>query len=181
MKNLSPTVRIETISRGGGSARSQWSELSTGLQAAAVYAMLAWTAIALGIWAGLTVSAPPAHSITSVVRPAGTLSCSGVREIAAGAPLPADYILIGIVEIDGSCFAILSKQAGPLPTKDTVSGGGSADVFDHQGHLLRRYIATEHTNNSWELTELIRLPSASATENQNSQRRIESSASKQFN
>jgi hypothetical protein len=77
--------------------------------------------------------------------------------------MPADYIPIGLVEIDGSCFAILSQQAGPLPGEDTVSGGGSADVFDRQGHLVRRYIATEHTNNSWELTELIALPSASAT------------------
>jgi hypothetical protein len=140
---------------------SERCELSR-LQAAAVYAMLTWTAIALGIWAGLKVSARPAHSLTSVVPRTSPLSCRGVREIVAGAPLLADYVPIGLVEIDGSCFAILSKQAGPLPGENTVSGGGSADVFDHQGHLVRRYIATKHTNNSWELTELIALPSASA-------------------
>ena len=147
-------------SRGG--VALERCELS-GIQTAALYALLTWTAIALGIWAGLKVSARPAHSITSVARRTGPLSCRSVREIVAGAPVPADYIPIGLLEIDGSCFAILANQAGPLPRKDTVSGGGSADVFDRQGHLVRRYIATEHTNNSWELTELIALPSASKT------------------
>jgi hypothetical protein len=156
----SATVRADekTSAYGRCSARCELSKL----QAAALYAMLTWTAIALGIWAGLKVSAQPAR-ITSVVRRTGPLSCRGVREIVAGAFLRADYIPIGLVEIDGSCFAILSKQGGSLPGEDTVSGGGSADVFDHQGHLVRRYIATGHTNNSWELTELIALPSASAT------------------
>lgn len=146
----------------GGIACSERGELSK-LQTAALYSMLTWTAIAVGIWAGLKVSARPARGITSVMRRTGPLSCRGVSEIVAGAPLRADYIPIGLVETDGGCFAILSKQSGPLPGKDTVSIGGSADVFDQQGHLVRRYIATEHTIKSWELTELIALPSANAT------------------
>ena len=79
---------------------SERCELSR-LQAAALYAMLTWTAIALGIWGGLKVLARPAHSITSVVRRTGPLSCRRVREIVAGALLPADYIPIDPVEIDG--------------------------------------------------------------------------------
>jgi hypothetical protein len=126
--------------------------------------MLAWTAIALGVWAGLKASPQPAHNITSVVRRVGVLSSQSVKDVA-GARLPAHYLQIGKVEIDGSSFAILSEQAGPPPTKDAVSGGGFADVFDQHGLLVKHYTATENTNNSWEVMEFVRLPPENPTAN----------------
>lgn len=41
---------------------------------------------------------------------------------------------------------------------DVISGGGFADVFDQQGRLVRHYTAVERANTSWEIMELMRLP-----------------------
>ena len=135
MKSPSPTG-IEAISTSD-IACSQRRGLSATVQTGSVCAALATAAIAVGVWTGLKVSPQPADGTTSVLRCAGALPSRGVKDIVVGARLPGDYVPIGLVEIDGSSFAILSKQAGPLSTKDMVSGGGFADVFDKQGRLLR--------------------------------------------
>ena len=119
-------------------------------------ALLAFAAIEVGVWAGLEVSPHPTRGTISLVHGVGEAS-----EIEAEAPLPSDCVQIGRVEIDGESFAVFSMRAGHQRAQ-TVSGGGSADVFDQQGRLVRHYTATEHVDNSWDLVELIRVTPDSA-------------------
>jgi hypothetical protein len=82
------------------------------------------------------------------------LQSRGSKEIEAEAPLPSDCVQIGRVQSDGKSFAVFLKRAGHQRVQ-TVSGGGSADVFDQQGRLVQHYTATEHADDSWDLVELI--------------------------
>ena len=124
-------------------------------------ALLAVAAIEVGVWAGLEVSPHPTRGTISLVHGVGEASSRGFKEIEAEAPLPSDCVQIGRVEIDGESFAVFSMRAGHQRAQ-TVSGGGSADVFDQQGRLVRHYTATEHVDNSWDLVELIRVTPDSA-------------------
>lgn len=119
-------------------------------------ALLAVAAIEVGVWAGLEVSPHPARSSISLVHRVGEVSSRGFKEIEAETPLPSDRVQIGRVEGDGKSLAVFSKRAGHQRGQ-TVSRGGSADVFDKQGRLVRHYTATEHADNSWDLMELIRV------------------------
>ena len=124
-------------------------------------ALLAVAAIEVGVWAGLEVSPHPTRGTISHVHGVGEASSRGFKEIEAEAPLPSDCVQIGRVEIDGESFAVFSMRAGHQRAQ-TVSGGGSADVFDQQGRLVRHYTATEHADNSCDLVELIRVTPDSA-------------------
>ena len=119
-------------------------------------ALLAFAAIEVGVWAGLEVSPHPTRGTISLVHGVGEASSRGFKEIEAEALLPSDCVQIGRVESDGKSFAVFLKRAGHQRVQ-TVSGGGSADVFDQQGRLVRHYTATEHADNSSDLVELIRV------------------------
>jgi len=150
-----PHTGVHAAGRGA-IACSRRCKCVTSFWSRTTHAFLAVAAIEVGVWAGLEVSPYPTRSTISPLHRVGEASSRGSKEIEAEAPLPSDCVQIGRVEIDGESFAVFSKRAGHQRVQ-TVSGGGSADVFDQQGRLVLHYTATEHVDNSWELLELIRV------------------------
>ena len=154
MKSL-PHTGVHAAGRGA-IACSRRRKCVTSFWSTTTHALLAVAAIEVGVWAALEVSPYPTRSTISPLHRVGEASSRGSKEIEAEAPLPSDCVQIGGVEIDGESFAIFSKRAGHQRGQ-TVSGGGSADVFDQQGRLVQHYTATEYVDNSWDLLELIRV------------------------
>jgi hypothetical protein len=148
-----PHTGVHAASRGA-IAYSRRCKCVTSLWSRTTHALLAVAAIEVGVWAALDVSPYPTRSTISPAHQVGEASSPGSKKIEAEAPLPSDCVQIGRVEIDGESFAVFSKRAGHQRVQ-TVSGGGSADVFDQHGRLVRHYTATRHADSSWDLVELI--------------------------
>jgi hypothetical protein len=125
---------------------------------------MAVTAIELGIWTALRLSPHPTGNARSLAHRVAPASPRGMKRISNGTQIPSHYALISVSENDGESFAIPSDRTEAQPV-DTVSGGGSADVFDQQGHLTRHYTLIEHGDHAWEITELIRLNHEPMNEN----------------
>jgi hypothetical protein len=80
--------------------------------------------------------------------------CTGIG-ISADCEIPPGYILVGLRRSNGDCFAIL--QAHDATSSSTGLGGGVAEVYGPDGHLLLRFAAIAVSNRGWEVLESRRL------------------------
>lgn len=63
--------------------------------------------------------------------------------------IPADYAPFGIQNIDGDLFVTFAKQDTPKHDDVAGAGRGFVDVFDTDGHLLRRFASRGELNAPW--------------------------------
>lgn len=66
--------------------------------------------------------------------------------------LPAGYAPFGIQNIDGDLFVTYAKQNALKHDDDAGPGRGFVDVFDTDGHLLRRFASRGPLNSPWAVT-----------------------------
>jgi uncharacterized protein (TIGR03118 family) len=66
--------------------------------------------------------------------------------------LPAGYAPFGIAEIDGDLFVTYAKQDDAKHDDVAGAGHGFVDVFDTDGHLLRRFASRGPLNSPWGVT-----------------------------
>jgi uncharacterized protein (TIGR03118 family) len=63
--------------------------------------------------------------------------------------IPAGYAPFGIQNINGDLFVTYAKQNGPKHDDVAGRGNGFVDVFDTDGHLLRRFASRGTLNSPW--------------------------------
>jgi uncharacterized protein (TIGR03118 family) len=63
--------------------------------------------------------------------------------------IPAGYAPFGIQNIDGSLFVTYAKQNAQKHDDVAGAGHGFVDVFDTDGHLLRRFASRGALNSPW--------------------------------
>ena len=63
--------------------------------------------------------------------------------------IPAGYAPFGIQNIDGSLFVTYAKQDAAKHDDEAGPGHGFVDVFDTDGHLLRRFASRGPLNSPW--------------------------------
>jgi uncharacterized protein (TIGR03118 family) len=116
-------------------------------------------AVYKGLAFGLTVSGPrlyatnfragtvdvfgPSNSTTGLFTP--TATSGGFVD----AQIPAGYAPFGIQNIDGDLFVTYAKQNDAKHDDVAGAGHGFVDVFDTDGHLLRRFAARGRLNSPW--------------------------------
>ncbi len=66
--------------------------------------------------------------------------------------LPAAYAPFGIASIDGDLFVTYAKQNAVKHDDVAGPGHGFVDVFDTDGHLLRRFASRGSLNSPWAVT-----------------------------
>jgi len=66
--------------------------------------------------------------------------------------LPAGFAPFGIHTIDGDLFVTYAKQTGDKHDDVPGVGNGFVDVFDTDGHLLRRFATRGQLNSPWGVT-----------------------------
>lgn len=66
--------------------------------------------------------------------------------------LPAGYAPFGIANIDGDLFVTYAKQNAVKHDDVAGRGNGFVDVFDTDGHLLRRFASRGPLNSPWGVT-----------------------------
>jgi uncharacterized protein (TIGR03118 family) len=66
--------------------------------------------------------------------------------------LPAGYAPFGIANIDGDLFVSYAKQDDARHDDVAGAGHGFVDVFDTDGHLLRRFASRGPLNSPWGMT-----------------------------
>jgi uncharacterized protein (TIGR03118 family) len=66
--------------------------------------------------------------------------------------LPAGYAPFGIANIDGDLFVTYAKQNAAKHDDAAGPGRGFVDVFDTDGHLLRRFASHGTLNSPWGVT-----------------------------
>jgi uncharacterized protein (TIGR03118 family) len=79
-------------------------------------------------------------------RPATTSEIAGSF---ADPNIPAGYAPFGIQNIDGSLFVTYAKQNAAKHDDVAGPGNGFVDVFDTDGHLLRRFASRGPLNSPW--------------------------------
>jgi len=66
--------------------------------------------------------------------------------------IPAGYAPFGIASIDGDLFVTYAKQDAARHDDNAGPGRGFVDVFDTDGHLLRRFHSRGPLNSPWAVT-----------------------------
>ncbi len=66
--------------------------------------------------------------------------------------IPAGYAPFGIQNIDGDLFVTYAKQDAQKHDDEAGPGHGFVDVFDTDGHLLRRFASRGPLNSPWGVT-----------------------------
>ncbi|MGF6442027.1 TIGR03118 family protein [Paraburkholderia youngii] len=66
--------------------------------------------------------------------------------------IPAGYAPFGIANIDGDLFVTYAKQNKEKHDDDAGRGRGFVDVFDTDGHLLRRFASRGTLDSPWGIT-----------------------------
>ena len=66
--------------------------------------------------------------------------------------IPAGFAPFGIQKIDGDLFVSYAKQNAQAHDDVAGRGNGFVDVFDTDGHLLRRFASREPLNSPWGMT-----------------------------
>ena len=97
-------------------------------------------------------------------NPVARSSVPATSNLLPDANIPPDFVPIGVVRINDDLFEKLELRNSP-EAATPGPGGGSAEVYDQEGHLARRITAVERANLKWEIVEYVRLsaPVSSAT------------------
>jgi uncharacterized protein (TIGR03118 family) len=66
--------------------------------------------------------------------------------------IPAGFAPFGIQKIDGDLFVSYAKQNAQKHDDVAGRGNGFVDVFDTDGHLLRRFASRGHLDSPWGMT-----------------------------
>jgi uncharacterized protein (TIGR03118 family) len=66
--------------------------------------------------------------------------------------IPAGFAPFNVANINGDLFVTYAKQNGPKHDDVAGEGNGFVDVFDTDGHLLRRFATRGTLNSPWGLT-----------------------------
>jgi uncharacterized protein (TIGR03118 family) len=66
--------------------------------------------------------------------------------------IPAGFAPFGIQKIDGDLFVSYAKQNAQKHDDVAGRGNGFVDVFDTDGHLLRRFASRGRLNSPWGMT-----------------------------
>ena len=66
--------------------------------------------------------------------------------------IPAGFAPFGIQKIDGDLFVSYAKQNASKHDDVAGRGNGFVDVFDTDGHLLRRFASGRQLNSPWGMT-----------------------------
>jgi uncharacterized protein (TIGR03118 family) len=66
--------------------------------------------------------------------------------------MPAGYAPFGIANIDGDLFVTYARQNASKHDDEAGPGRGFVDVFDTDGHLLRRFTSGGPLNSPWGIT-----------------------------
>jgi uncharacterized protein (TIGR03118 family) len=66
--------------------------------------------------------------------------------------MAAGYAPFGIANIDGDLFVSYAKQDAARHDDEAGAGHGFVDVFDTDGHLLRRFASRDTLNSPWGMT-----------------------------
>ncbi|RQS72019.1 TIGR03118 family protein [Burkholderia sp. Bp8963] len=66
--------------------------------------------------------------------------------------IPAGYAPFGIANVDGDLFVTYAKQNAEKHDDVAGRGNGFVDVFDTDGHLLRRFASQGTLNSPWGIT-----------------------------
>ena len=83
-------------------------------------------------------------------NPAGGLFTPATTDGGFADPqIPAGYAPFGIQNIDGDLFVTYAKQNAQKHDDVAGRGNGFVDVFDTDGHLLRRFAERGHLNSPW--------------------------------
>jgi hypothetical protein len=125
------------------------------------YTALGTLALAAGLWGGsrFTIGHPQRdtlypHSVQEGARP----RVAGLENRVADRDPKSEYTPFIFVKIDNHFFAVIVAQTGAINAGSSISEPGFGDVYDRKGRLVRRYVAVEDTNSSWEFIEFMRLP-----------------------
>jgi hypothetical protein len=70
----------------------------------------------------------------------------------------AGYSPLGIAKINGRRFAVNSFQNGAKRDDAAGQGQGFADIYDTDGHLIRRFAFRENLNSPPQITEYVSMP-----------------------
>ena len=96
------------------------------------------------------------HGTIDVFSPAGPGGTYALTTTDGGfkdPELPAGYAPFGIQSIDGDLFVTYAKQNAARHDDIAGPGHGFVDVFDTDGHLLRRFASGGPLNSPWGVTE----------------------------
>jgi hypothetical protein len=125
---------------------------------------LLWTcilagSICIGAWSsslsfGLKVRSGWSYAQRQTVQ-TRSATCTGLK-IPGDFRVPPGYILVGFRQNQGDCFAIF-RVHHPASSLVVEPGGGVAEVFGPDGHLLLRFSAIAMSHGGWELIEYRRL------------------------
>jgi hypothetical protein len=104
-----------------------------------------------GVWPGLRASLSRPVDDPSLLQNVGHDTppvLTSANDILVDVGLPASYAPIGLIKSDGNLFAVLVNHTRAIRPNAGILGSGSADLFDHVGHLLQHYAVTEYTDSS---------------------------------
>jgi hypothetical protein len=95
-------------------------------------------------------------SVPAVANPRAAFKCvdAGRRDPAS----PEGYSSLGIAKINGIRMAINVLENGARVDDIAGAGRGFADVFDGDGHLIRRFTFRENLNSPPRIVEYVPVP-----------------------
>jgi len=120
--------------------------------AGAVYKSLVFGLSAKGL---LLYAANFRHATVDVFGPTGANGLFTAATTDGGfvdSRIPAGYAPFGIANIDGDLFVTYAKQNAQKHDDVAGPGNGFVDVFDTDGHLLRRFTSRGPLNSPWAVT-----------------------------
>jgi hypothetical protein len=122
------------------------------------------TTLFASVGAFLISAAPVAPEVVtansnSVFSASRSERCIARADRAPCAPdTSAGYSPLGIAKINGRRFAVNSFQNGAKFDDAAGQGEGFADIFDGDGHLIRRFAFRENLNSPPQITEYLSMP-----------------------
>jgi uncharacterized protein (TIGR03118 family) len=115
----------------------------------AVYKALVFAVNAKGAFLFATNFRAATIDVFSPTGPGGTYVLTTTDGGFTDPDIPAGYAPFGMQNIDGDLFVTYAKQNAQKHDDVAGTGNGFVDVFDTDGHLLRRFASHGHLNSPW--------------------------------